>query len=298
MSKVSVMHKMAVALPVLLLAAFNSFSASATSVFLGTVSVVDELSTETCFADCDNHSFESFSTGTSSLVAPDSSAQTKAVISTIPSLSARSEADTLKEGGSDASSFRAGGKAAVTLHYFFAVEGPQNISITSHLTANGSIGVTGDFASTGYNFLAEASLTFGPAPRQDIFIEDDRDAVGGTISNSFAIDGKYDLDTNTGYEVLIQVTADAFLTEENPTFTALANLIATASIDPSIEIDPAFAKDYKVVFSDGLSAPTAATTPLPAALPLFASGLGAFGVIGWRRKKKATSLVAQKHCAA
>jgi hypothetical protein len=28
-------------------------------------------------------------------------------------------------------------------------------------------------------------------------------------------------------------------------------------------------------------------TPLPAALPLFASGLGALGVMGWRRKRKA-----------
>jgi hypothetical protein len=29
-----------------------------------------------------------------------------------------------------------------------------------------------------------------------------------------------------------------------------------------------------------------ATTPLPSALPLFASGLGALGLLGWRRKKK------------
>jgi hypothetical protein len=28
-------------------------------------------------------------------------------------------------------------------------------------------------------------------------------------------------------------------------------------------------------------------TPLPAALPLFASGLGALGLLGWRRKRKA-----------
>jgi hypothetical protein len=28
-------------------------------------------------------------------------------------------------------------------------------------------------------------------------------------------------------------------------------------------------------------------TPIPAALPLFASGLGAFGLLGWRRKRKA-----------
>ena len=31
---------------------------------------------------------------------------------------------------------------------------------------------------------------------------------------------------------------------------------------------------------------TAAETPLPAALPLFATGLGALGLLGWRRKRK------------
>jgi hypothetical protein len=33
-------------------------------------------------------------------------------------------------------------------------------------------------------------------------------------------------------------------------------------------------------------------TPLPAALPLFATGLGAMGLIGWRRKRKARAVVA------
>ena len=32
-----------------------------------------------------------------------------------------------------------------------------------------------------------------------------------------------------------------------------------------------------------------ATTPLPAALPLFATGLGALGLFGWRRKRKAAA---------
>jgi hypothetical protein len=35
-----------------------------------------------------------------------------------------------------------------------------------------------------------------------------------------------------------------------------------------------------------------AETPLPAALPLFATGLGALGLIGWRRKKKVAALAA------
>jgi hypothetical protein len=29
-----------------------------------------------------------------------------------------------------------------------------------------------------------------------------------------------------------------------------------------------------------------AATPLPAALPLFATGVGALGLFGWRRKRK------------
>jgi hypothetical protein len=33
-------------------------------------------------------------------------------------------------------------------------------------------------------------------------------------------------------------------------------------------------------------------TPLPGALPLFATGLGALGLLGWRRKRKATAITA------
>ena len=40
------------------------------------------------------------------------------------------------------------------------------------------------------------------------------------------------------------------------------------------------------------AAPAPGATPLPAALPLFASGLGALGLLGWRRKRKAAALVA------
>jgi hypothetical protein len=35
-----------------------------------------------------------------------------------------------------------------------------------------------------------------------------------------------------------------------------------------------------------------AETPLPATLSLFATGLGALGLIGWRRKKKAAAFAA------
>ena len=37
---------------------------------------------------------------------------------------------------------------------------------------------------------------------------------------------------------------------------------------------------------------TAIATPLPAALPLFATGLGAMGLLGWRRKRKTAAAIA------
>jgi hypothetical protein len=37
---------------------------------------------------------------------------------------------------------------------------------------------------------------------------------------------------------------------------------------------------------------TISPTPLPAALPLFATGLGALGLLGWRRKRKAAAIAA------
>jgi hypothetical protein len=37
---------------------------------------------------------------------------------------------------------------------------------------------------------------------------------------------------------------------------------------------------------------TVVATPLPAALPLFATGLGALGLLAWRKTKKAAALAA------
>jgi hypothetical protein len=43
---------------------------------------------------------------------------------------------------------------------------------------------------------------------------------------------------------------------------------------------------------DAFSVADATVVPAPAALPLFATGLGALGLLGWRRKKKAAALAA------
>jgi hypothetical protein len=45
-------------------------------------------------------------------------------------------------------------------------------------------------------------------------------------------------------------------------------------------------------FSAAMSGTISAETPIPAALPLFASGLGAMGLLGWRRKRKGAAIAA------
>ena len=48
-------------------------------------------------------------------------------------------------------------------------------------------------------------------------------------------------------------------------------------------------KDFDDMVVRIAAAPIA--TPLPGALPLFAGGLGALGLLGWRRKRKAAAVV-------
>jgi hypothetical protein len=57
--------------------------------------------------------------------------------------------------------------------------------------------------------------------------------------------------------------------------------------------------DYQFAFwqtttFDNFTETVVGTTPLPAALPLFATGLGLMGLLGWRRKKKAPAALEAK----
>ena len=102
----------------------------------------------------------------------------------------------------------------------------------------------------------------------------------GKISLNLAPGGTYEVDLTAGASAIGQNSASAF-------------------VDPHIFIDsPTLALLYSIVLPDGVGndlppgfgGPTPAV-PLPATLPLFASGLGALGLLGWRRKK-ATAPVA------
>ena len=101
----------------------------------------------------------------------------------------------------------------------------------------------------------------------------------------------------------VQVSGGEFLwlsgTRPNPLFpvgfTDLQSWTRDAALDPDWSrigtdivgpvngVTPTFNAAFSL---DGVE------TPLPGALPLFATGLGALGLLGWRRKKKAAALAA------
>ena len=96
-------------------------------------------------------------------------------------------------------------------------------------------------------------------------------------THSFSLDQIYTFKTNTVYQVhmLASVSADYDHT-------------AVAEVDPYFGVPDG----YTLYISDGIGNAPASATPLPAALPLFASGLGALGLLGWRRKRKAAAIAA------
>lgn len=72
-----------------------------------------------------------------------------------------------------------------------------------------------------------------------------------------------------------------------------ANLVAGYyAIETQLAINNAVDPNYQINFSFSALNNVLAQTPLPATLPLFASGLGGFGLLSWRRRRKAATIAA------
>jgi hypothetical protein len=78
----------------------------------------------------------------------------------------------------------------------------------------------------------------------------------------------------------------------NPAFvTAQGGLAqAEAALENGLENGLTYLNIHTVNFGGGELRGFLAETPLPAALPLFATGLGALGLLGWRRKRTTSAL--------
>jgi hypothetical protein len=114
--------------------------------------------------------------------------------------------------------------------------------------------------------------------------------VGSFINTDFP-SGAYFFDTTVGAQIALslglQIFADSsiFSTVNTADFSNTAQLFFDFT-----QAGAFFSADSGHNYSS--AAIESSTTPLPAALPLFGTGLGALGLLGWRRKKKVAALVA------
>src|SRR6185437_7006205 len=146
---------------------------------------------------------------------------------------------------------------------------------TVTLTYNGSTIFNNQSSSSGAVVLANATLfPVQPPPGPVPF----KFTVNGGLSaiNGGAIGGGLQI----GIHLVSNVVAYVFLDDGGG-----------AGIHPDADFDDAI---FRVAVTCGPDGQECAPfrTPLPAALPLFASGLGGLGFLGWRRKRKAAKATA------
>jgi hypothetical protein len=199
-------------------------------------------------------------------------ASASATINTLglPSLSATA---TVNSGGNIAPSVL----VEPTLVYQIEFLGPAG-NVQVGVDASGATSLTEQGANVDNS--ADAFFDVSPEPAAPGRFPD-----GSAFSEIFAgqtfhdNDLTFTLDADTIYYVNMEIILSG-----TPFGGGSATL--SANIDPQFFAPPG----YTIELSPGIG--NVATTPLPAALPLFATGLGAMGLLGWRRKRKNAATLA------
>ena len=161
-----------------------------------------------------------------------------------------------------------GGQGALAhLDYSFMVTGGLP---TDLVTVNVATILSTTASSTP--FLGFATIDIGTSLSETV-------CTRSTECSSSMFNGILSLTLNPGVVTPVHFELEA---DGNAQFSGSAS----ASADPYIFIAPSNpnAGDYGIVVSSNVGNEPL-VTPLPAALPLFATGLGALGLLGWRRKR-------------
>ncbi len=148
----------------------------------------------------------------------------------------------------------------------------------------GEIFLTGDF-----NKNTDMTLTFGGALNSilfdiaDIDGGDDDNIIGQSSDESFLVE--YLLGAALVSSITVtsnDVTGDGTVTPFS--FVGLFDKVSITGTTPGGIRNIGWGID-NITTTSATSTPT---VPLPAAFPLFAGGLGLLGLLGWRRKRKAS----------
>ncbi len=170
------------------------------------------------------------------------------------------------------------GAVGSDLTYYVVFSGAAG-DIQVNVQASGAASANGENILNGYGHNV-ASAWFEIAPYFDNGGTGSVIASGSAFSNergagnsglqTFSFNQNVTFTANLIYQISMNTTAEAW-----------DDQIATAFLDP-IFMAPA---GYSILTSPGIGNGLA-VTPIPAALPLFTSGLGALGLLGWRKRRK------------
>ena len=150
--------------------------------------------------------------------------------------------------------------------------GPVSLGGTLYIDVTAGTVISADLTIPGFNFTAQSISAPAFAPLNNIYSQYTVPNVTGLLYELNVSSLPGDLG-DTGYIDFIVVGDQSNPLIGNPFIT----------IDQGEFTEPFGNGDYYIPF--GLTGYIQAT-PLPAALPLFATGLGLTGLLGWRRKRK------------
>jgi len=153
-------------------------------------------------------------------------------------------------------------------------------------------------AITGINYSVDLKLFSGSVGDAELILKQNGNVYFGIVPEVYTTSGGWSTFSTTGliatnFARLVLPATDNGVGEalldlsQNPDFSSSGTLIEFGfGTTFNTKGDP-FSGGWGVDNWNVTINPS--STPLPAALPLFATGLGALGLLGWRRKKKATA---------
>jgi hypothetical protein len=162
----------------------------------------------------------------------------------------------------------------------FAGPGGGHVGITVQASAQATAAADG-VPVLDNNPIASALLQIiGPGSNRLVDISARSDLISALGTKTTLFDQLVTFQDNVIYYVVMEASAQAAYDHS-----------AVAAVDPYFDLSN-LPDGVTILISNGIGNELPNATPIPAALPLFASGLGALGLLGWRRKKKAAALAA------